>query len=429
MSNGFDVAIGMSQSELDAISQSLYTQVYPQLFTGSKQVDYSGATFTVSWDIKAPATFDLSSPDAAQDTLRAHLSGLTGPDGATPSQDQVELAASSAAAFSFTYPTVALKFTAPDVPETDLTLALTANARIDATLQGTQTMDVYSLTAPTQPDPVQNYLLQNVVIPQVLASTQQIFGGVTIPAIQLPGLTLGPPVPFVQSSTLIAVANVAGGGTPPVPDPGSFAWPGSQFFTLLSGNAFQTLTANYIASSNSSMSDSGSNGSHWAGDDWSYSLGIGNPRTAIQGDGTVELYADVVGSVSASVYFLYIPIGVGFTAQAEPGLLASLGLEVNGSSLVVKTRSVAPFELAVTPSGSVPEKITGAMLWPIIQAVVGTFVPFVSNFLGGIQFASFSIPVYSVTVSGLTLTVTPTGLTVGNVGGMLALTGGVSIST
>lgn len=429
MSNGFDVAIGMTQAELDAVSQSLYTQVYPQLFTGSKQVDYSGATFTVSWDITAPATFDLLNPPAAQDALRAHLAGLTGPEGGQPSPDQVEAATSSAAAFSFTYPTAALKFTAPNVPEADLTLALTANARIDVTLDGGQMMDVYSLTAPQQADPVENYLLQNVVIPQVLASTQQIFGGVTIPAIQLPGLALGPPVPFVQSSTLIAVANLAGEATPAVPAPGSFAWPSSQFFTLLSGNAFQTLTAGYVASSRNAMSDSGSNGSHWAGDEWSYSLGIGNPRTAIQGDGSVAMSADVEGSVAASVYFLYIPLGVGFGAEAEPGLNASLGLEVDGSSLVVKTRSVAPFELVVYPTGSIPEKITAAMLEPIIQAVVATFSPFVSSFLGGIQFASFSIPTYSVTVSGITLTVTPTGLTVSNVGGMLALTGGVSIST
>jgi hypothetical protein len=392
VSNGFDIAIGMSQAELDAASESIYTQLYPQYFKGSTQVDRLDVGLTVTWDIKAPGSFELS-------------------DGA---------------AFSFTFPAAELSFGVDPFPPYQATLSLTANVCIDASSASGQTLDIVSLAAPPLPDPVDNWLLQNVLLRPVLAALQQIFSGATIPALQLPGVALGPPVAFLQSGALIAIAQL-GSGTPTVPS--AFPWPDDEFFTLLSGDAFQALTSNYIAGSQSGRSDSGSNGDQWAGDDWSYSLGVDDPSTTLQSDGSLTLSASVDGSVSANVYIVYVPIGVGLTAYAEPGLSAGLEVAVDGGELVVSTASVAPFEIAVVPSGSIPDKITGAMLEPIAEAVAASFSPFISAFLGGIRFASCAIPAYSVAADSTTVTVTPTELSVGSVGGMLALTGDVSIST
>jgi hypothetical protein len=428
----FDFAIGLTANGLDAVSVSLYQQV-PQLFKGTQQASVSGIEYTVDWNVEAPATFDLSDPAGAQTALRAHMDAAEPPLGVAasstppPSAALLDLAAANAAAFSFTYQSVGLALSAPGVSPAGLTIALTATAHM--AVSGTQqTMVIDGMTTPQQSDPVQNWIVQNVVLPEMLASSQQIFGGVTIPEITLPGLTLGPPVPFVQDNTLIAVANLATEPQPDVPAAGTVDWPGSDFFTLISQNAFQALTANYIATSQSTMSDSGSSGDHWGGDDWSYSLGIGSPRVTLNADASVTLDAAVQGSVAASIYVLYVPIGVGFTAYTEPGLSAQLSVTVEGSSLVVKTTSVASFVLVVAPSGSVPEEIVGGMLEPIVLAVVAAFSPFVSSFLGGIQFASFDIPTYTVSVGGVTITMAPTNLTVSSVDGMLALVGGTAIS-
>lgn len=428
----FDFAIGLTGNGLDAVSSSLYQQV-PQLFTGTQQASISGIEYTVDWNVESPATFDLSDPAGAQTALRAHMETAEPPAGVAatstpaPSAALLDLAAANAAAFAFTYPSVGLALSAPGVSPANLTIALTATAHI--AVSGTQqTMVIDGMTTPQQSDPVQNWAVQNIVLPQMLASSQQIFGGVTIPATTLPGLALGSPVPFVQNNALIAVANLATEPQPDVPAAGAVDWPGSDFFTLISQNAFQALTANYIATSQSGMSDSGSNGNHWGGDDWSYSLGIGSPRVTLNADASITLGAAVQGSVAASIYVLYVPIGVGFTAYTEPALSAQLSVGVEGSSLVVKTGSVAPFVLVVAPSGSVPEEIAGWMLEPIVSAVVAAFSPFVSSFLGGIQFASFDIPSYPVSVSGVTITMAPTNLTVSTVDGMLALVGGIEIS-
>ncbi len=423
---GFDMAIGMTQAELDAISSALYVQLYPQMFTGRELVQHAGFEFTVSWDVRVSAVFDLSDPQAARAGLAAHLAGLTGPEGEQPLAEHVAAASESAAAFSFTYPNVLLTFSTANVRSIEVTIELRAEAVVKVS-GANQAIDVYALSASHLSDPVDDWLLQNVIVPRMLTATQQIFGGVTIPAIELPGVALEPPVPFVQDGILIAIATLAGAGAPTIPPPGSFAWPGSAFFTLLSSAAFQALTAHYIAESRSSLSGSGRSGSHWAGAEWKYDLSIAHPGTTVQSDGTIALTAAVEGGASASVYFLYIPIGVGFGAKAAPGLSADLGLSVEGQRLVVTTRSVAPFEIVVYPSGSVPERITAAMLEVIVESIVAAFSPFVSEFLGGIRFASFDIPTYRVTVAGHTLEVTPTNLSTSAVAGMLALAGEVTI--
>ena len=429
----FDFAIGLTANGLDAVSASLYQQT-PQLFEGTQQASVFGIEYTIDWNVETPATFDLSDPVGAQAALRAHLETAEPPADVVaatstpaPAAALLDLAAANAAAFAFTYQSVGLTLSAPGVSPAVLTIALTATAHI-AVCGTQQTMVIDGMTTPQQSDPVQDWIVQNIVLPRMLASSQQIFGGVTIPGITLPGLTLGSPVPFVQNNTLIAVANLATEPLPDVPASGAVDWPGSDFFTLISQNAFQALTANYIATSRSTMRDSGSNGNHWGGDDWSYSLGIGSPRVTLNSDASITLGAAVQGSVAASIYVVYVPIGVGFTAYTTPALSAQLSVTVEGSSLVAKTTSVAPFVLVVAPSGSVPEKIVGGMLEPIVFAVVAAFSPFVSSFLHGIEFASFDIPTYTVSVGGVTITMAPTNLTVSSVDGMLALAGGIAIS-
>jgi hypothetical protein len=423
----FDFAIGMQGSQLDAISANLYQHLYPKLFSGSQQQEYAGVKYTVSWDIRTPARFDLANTADAQAALATHLSAHD-PAGESHSPELIELAAASVAAFTFTYQTVDIKLTSPGVPEAALQLQLTAQAKMLVNGDGSQSIDVYALSTPTQPDPVQDWLVQNVVLPRILASAQTIFGGVSIPPLQMPGVQLTAPVTFVQDGALIAIANLTASGPPPVPAPGSVPWPSDAFFVLLGNNALQQATAYNIANSSNSRSDSGKHGSHWAGDSWSYSLAIVDPHVRIDGT-NLDFTANIAGSISASVYIVYLPIGVGFTAFAKPNPSATLALQVSGSSLVVKTKHVNPFVLLVVPSGSVSERITAAMLEPIAAAVVASFSPFISQFLGGIDFTSFAIPSYRIAVGTTTVTASPNGVAVSNVAGMLALTGEMSITT
>jgi hypothetical protein len=400
----FDLAVGLHRSELDAISETVF-KVAPAQFKGSREEEYQGIKYTVTWNITTPAKFDLSAPAAATAALAGHLAALD-KEGEHP-RDLLHLAAASTAAFSFTYEKVTIALSAPGVETQEIDLTITAQAKILANPDGSQSLDVYGISAPLPSNPVQAYLIQEMVLPRIQASAQQIFGNVVIPALQIAGLQLSAPVPFVQDEALIAIANLATAGPPQAPEPGTFTWPASSFFVLLGNNAMQAATAKAIGAK--SWSGKGSSGSHAGGYDWHYELEVDEPRVSINGTG-LNFNASITGRVGATVYVVWIPLGVGFEARAAPQPSGTLALEVRGSEIVVKTGHMNAFTLLVVPSGSVPEQIGAWIIEGIVAAVV-----------------AFAIPTYEIPVGGTKIVATPTGLSLANVAGMLALEGKLSI--
>jgi hypothetical protein len=419
----FDLAVGLHRSQLDQISADLYQLTHDELFTGSKEVEILGTKYTVAWDIKTPATFDLSQPAVARTAFLGHLAGLPGAD--EHAHELLEGLAAASATFSFTYQTVAITLTT-EGHEAKLELTLTAHARLVADSDGSQSIEVFQLTAPPVPDKVENLLIQEFIVPEIKKAANVVFGAVKIPPLAFPGIPLSAPVPFVQNEALIAIANLAGSGVPPAPEPGTFPWPQSPFFLLLGNRPMQAATAAAIAKGG--YSGSGSSGDSWFGASWRASISIVNPQVSIDGAG-LELHAEIAGNVAADINVFHVPIGVGFKAYAQPNPRVLLSLEPKPGKIVVRTREASVFTLLVVPSGSVPEIITAAMLEPIVAAVGLAAGPTISGFLKGLEFGSMEVPAYKINIGATNLTATPTGLTVANAAGMLALEGTLAIGS
>lgn len=387
----FDVAVGMSQGQLDAVSAALFQQV-PSLFTGTQQTEVAGIPVTATWTIEKPAMFDLSS--------------------------------SSSSGFAFTYPAVEVVLTTEGVAEsTVVTTQLTASAKVVAS-GATLALEVTGVSAPPQRDGTTDHMVRDVVLPAVQRSADEIFGAVTIPPIELPGVKLTAPVPVIQSGALIAVANLAERGPPAVPQ--SFAWPVEPFFVLLSGATMQAL-ANSGARP-LELRRSTRTGEDWFGEKVSIDMTTEPVQLTIEG-AQLSFRTQLSGGVRATVRAFHLEIPMGIDVYAEPRLSGTLSLVPQGNQLVVSSSHVDNFKIFVKPAGSVPERITGAMVAAITDLVLAIAQPGVEGYLHALEFPSYSIPVYHVQVSGVTVTATPVDLIVSGLQGMLAVTGQVQIGT
>jgi hypothetical protein len=433
----FDIAVGMSGSQLNSTAAALYADVYPAVFTGTYHAQYGGIDFTVAVDVRAAPQFNLGGTQPAEAVAAAlaeriaadpnAAAGPRGPDGAglAGEADAAEIIAAVAATyptFEIILPTVAL--TLSNGTTTKLTLALTAQCYLE---NGPNTISFvpYAVTASQQQDPVTNYLVQHVVLPNVLTMLTQLLSGVTIPPIQVSGIPLSQPSVGIAGDYVIAAANLVASGTPPPPD-GSFPWPGTPFFALLGPNLIQQLGVIAAASASNNFSDSGSGGDFWGGYEWGYGLSLTSPSATIQGNG-IGFTFTLRGTVSAGFHVIGVPIDLGFDAYAEPNPTATAVFSVEGDQLVLTAQSVAAFTIFCIPN-SVPGWVLGWLVTAVVNAVTVTLTPLVTTFLRDIRLASYQVPTYTVSVAGKNLRLVPTNLSVANVAGTIGLTGSATIT-
>jgi hypothetical protein len=421
----FDIAVGMSGGQLNAAAAAVYADVYPAVFTGSYPAQYMGTTFTVGIDVRAAPQFNLGASQPVEAVASALAARLADdPRAAAPPSAQEIIAAVAATypTFEIILPTVGL--TLSNGTPVKLTLALTAQCYLE---NGPSTISFvpYAVSAAQQQDPVTNYLVQHVVLPNVLTMLTQLLSGVTIPPIQVSGIQLSQPSVGIAGDYVIAAANLASSGTPPPPD-GSFPWPGTPFFALLGPGLVQQLGVIAAASASNKFSDSGSGGDFWGGYEWGYGLSLTSPSATIQGDG-IRFAFTLRGTVSAGFHVIGVPIDLGFDAYATPDPAASAAFSVEGDQLVLTAQSVAPFSIFVIPN-SVPTWVLGWLVTAVVNAVTVTLTPLVTAFLRNIRLDSYAIPTYTVSVAGKSLRLVPTNLSVGNVAGTIGLTGSATIT-
>lgn len=390
----FDFAIGLNKAELDSLSQNLYRALYSLLFVGSTKVHYADEEFDVEWNVKAPAVFDLS--------------GVPG----------------SVAGFSFTYPQVELTISSPGVAKHSLTVTVIARARMIVNADGSQSIDVYEVDCPPLPEPVDNWIFQKAIAPKILAAAQQAFGAVKIPPLQVPGIQVSAPVPFVREERLIAIANI-GPNPPPVPDPGSFPWPGNPFFLLLGQRGLQAA-ADYAVGRGAHFQDSGSGGGSFAGYDWGYSLSLGGLQVGIAGD-AISFRGEAGGSAWGSVHIAWVvETGIQYEVRTN-NLSGVLQPFVEGNFLYVRSLDI-DVSISVTPRGNLLEEILGYALEGA-QAIVGSFDSYAQRYLENLKFPAFEIPSYHLEIGSVRLTATPVSLTTIGAGGMLGLGGQILVTT
>ena len=423
----FDAAIALSQDELNKASAVIYQKVFPQVFSGSKNVNQMGIEY-VEWVISEAPQFNLS-PASVQSAGAAVAGSLWQQHGSRAgsavdvTQDDVhQLVSANLPTFEIDFPNVGVNLTPQNNGEPVVYQLSNVKASCYVQVSGS-TISLVPQTVTCDPlqDPTDQFFVNLIILPAVQSALQSLLSGLTIPPISFDGITLSTPSIAIVDGYIVAAVNLAAKGTPAPADAGS--WTSSGFSLLVSQDLLQTAAA----SQGKTFQDSGSGGSHAGGYDWSYSLSLVDPRVSISGT-NLDITFSLAGSISATAYVLWIPIGLGFDAQAKPDPTAVCALVPQNGKVQIVTQSVSPFTVLVEPSGSIPSKVAGWIVEGIVQAIVGSLSPLISQFLGGITITSIDIPTYTEKIVGISFTLAPTGLVLSNVNGYLALGGDLVVS-
>lgn len=419
----FDAAIALSQDQLNQASTYIYQKVFPHLFSGSKNVNELGIEY-VEWIISAAPQFDLSTA-ASQSASQAIASSAWEQHGAkaegVTQSDMHDLVSSNMSTFVIDFPNVGVNLH-PTTGEPVVYELSNVKASCYVQVSGSAiSFQIGTVTCDPLSDSTDQFFVNLIILPAVQAALQSMLSGISIPPFSFAGIELSTPAIAIESGYIVAAVNIASKGTPESIPEGS--WTSSGFSLLMSQDILQAAAG----AQGKTFSDSGDGGSHAGGYDWSYSLSLVEPQVAINGT-DVNIKFSLAGSISATAYVLWIPIGVGFDAKALPDPTAVCTLTPSGGQVEVTTKSVSPFTVLVTPSGSIPSQIAGWMVEGIVAAIVASLSPLISQFLGGITFTSISIPTFSESIEGITVKLTPTDLSVVNVNGSLGFGGSLQIS-
>lgn len=431
---GFDVAVGASQSQLNSVGAVLYKQLYPNLFTGSIQVE--ALNLTVAYDVQQPPTLNLNPPTAQERaalTQRAHEAAAAAGELTAEAKAVLSALMDSTVLLSITAPQIAVTLTAADKSKTSLTVSASAvcQADIDPTTGRIQLTTLHA-TVSQWTDPTVQWVLDNVISPQVLKILDQYLSGITLPPLTIAGVTLSSPIVVVQDSMLIALTTLQRNG-PPTPPPSGTSWPRANFFSLLDTAVVDAAAAYQVAQLNPQFDKSGSASWTVFRVHWGANLTLGNPSIGI-GNGfhlSLQLGGGVNAGLSARlvVWNPSINFGVGFSTNPNPG--GTVGLRVDASNrILLSIQKVDSFGIAIQIPG-LPSWANDALGWVtgvITDGLTSALVPAVNAFIQGLRFSVFTIPTIPVDAGPVHVKVEPTGISVGNFAGMVAATGSLQVS-
>ena len=423
--SGFDVAIALTQDELNNGSQQVYSKLYPRVFTGSQNVSLSGFK-TVSWDVKAAPSFDLSTQavETVAEDLYGQAVALAAGDteNACSLEDATALVAELGTTFVMDCASVDMTLVQDSGEKKTIQLQNVTGNCLLTTTGNSPSFQATSVTSDPVSDETTEFFVKLVILPALENMLNSLFTGLKIPPLSLGGISLSLPSLAITDAHVVVAANLASKGTPAPAGAGS--WTGSPLSILMSRDALQSAASGQTTH----VYDSDHKGSKFSGYVWyKFSYNIDRPSLSIAGS-DVNISFSLHGSIGAGFEIVYIPIGLDYAAKAVPGLSAMCRLQPSGSKLELISESVAPFTIEVKPTGSISSKVLSWMLEFIVQGVVGTLSPVVSAFLGGIKFASMDMPTYTESIAGVTVTMTPANLSVTNVSGYLAMGGNLSIT-
>lgn len=433
--SGYDVCASLSESALNCAAATIYTRLHDQkkVFVGSGTVTKDGLTINVGFDMTKAPVFNLSPPPPKSLVEAVCAAGAREVESRAPltvdleGQDPRALAeavAESAVSFTLQFSNIDFSFKDPvSGAQTTLTSPVTLYCSV-TTANGRTKFEVIKAKAPPQPTVGGQFILQNFILPTVEEKAKDLFVGLSIPPINLPGVTLTQPVVAIANKRVYVAALVAGRGPPSLPSGGA-PGPNADFFVTLDQPALQASAAHAVARS-PLINTGASKGSSAFNAHYNVNFRLKNPQVGLAG-AELDIGFDLIGDVSAGVHVFFVPIGLGYAVHSLPKPTAHCALVPGGSEIIIVEQSLQPFTLSVVPSGGIPSKVLSWMLEFIVQGVVATLTPFVTGFLKGIRFTSLMVPTFGETIDGVSISFTPKGLSVSAIPGGIALAGNLDV--
>ncbi|MBX2828933.1 MAG: hypothetical protein KTR22_12275 [Flavobacteriaceae bacterium] len=422
----FDMAIGIDGTTMDQGSSTLYSKLYPKLFTGSQEIKLEGIEFKVSWNVKSAPTFTLSAPTNGKALLKAHLMGdaFRYP---VDTNTMVETYMSSMADSTF-------QMNMSDVEMTVSSSSHSATDKVDVTIVveasstgGKMTLNPIKATGKTS-NPSDQALINAVILPQAMKMAGSILSGIDLPPLSFGGISLTAPALIVSDNHIVALANLAGKSVPSAPFPST--WPSSAFFALLSSDAkveMAKLSTKYIEGK--SFGKSGKLGFKIGDLHYNAKITMGALSISDAGPTSINFSSTGTGNVNAGIKIGCTNIGLNYDLYAKPNLSGNIGLSiVNSIDIQAETSNMNTFVLILKPTGNPVEWILSAVTDPLLQAITAIFSPLITKLFNGYKFNTGPLPSFPINVEGVSLTATPTNVSLGAYEGMMLASGNVSIS-
>ena len=278
--------IGLNAYRMDtAVAQLFANQDFRNaVFSGTQNDSFEGQSFTASWSIGAPPSFDLRSPatDEWNNSLKADgTQTMPTPNcfiininalnvnlvlAGVPKQSTIQLSAVCSASTSGN------------------AVALHADAVI---------IDL------SNSKPIDKYMIKHILIPKVLDFANTTLKGMHIPIPSFMGVTLTPPSISILNKSLITGFNLAGR---PQPDLTGVPLPGTSFFALASPALVQQVV-NYVVTNNlrgKQFSTSGSEGAAGFSADYNASGTVNSITANISSSNLTTLNATINASLTAT---------------------------------------------------------------------------------------------------------------------------------
>jgi hypothetical protein len=406
---------------MNALAQTVYQRVYPNLVKGSQEVNHNNISFNITFDVQAAPQFDLSDGTAVvQQTLQTWLQ----------EQQQGKISPSDLAilnellkhvqTFQVHFPKLSITLSGGTI-NTNFQLDLHAYSYI--IVSGDRaTLQPFKVTAESTGNTLNDWFVTNIIVPQIFKLASSLLEGIQIPSLSFSNVKLSTLAIGIVNHQIIAVTNLVSKGAP-ASFPTQQAFPQQNFFAMLSQDVFQA------AASALPPHDIGSHGekgswpfkAHYNGD-----FVIYNPQARINGIG-LDIYFDLRATIGAGVA-VFTDIGLCFSGNAAPKPSAHTSLHVNGNKLDVVADSVSTFTVVVTPCGEIATKVLSWMVEFIVVGITAATTAGISSFLKNIYFTSFQIPSYPISISGHNLTAQPANISLSNTDNYLTLNGNLTLS-
>ncbi|MDG5490534.1 hypothetical protein [Psychroserpens sp. SPM9] len=422
----FDMAVGIDGGTMDQGSKIIYEKLYPKLFTGSQKIKLEGIDFTVGWNVKSAPTFTLSAPSNPEALIRAHLMDWNH-QYPVEKQTIVETYLNSMSGSIF-------QMNMKDVEMTVSSTSHSGTDQVDVTIiveasstNGVMTLNPIKATGKTS-NPSDQSLINSVILPQAMTMARTILSGINLPPLKFGDVKLTAPNLIVTQNHIVALANLEGKSVPAPPFPSS--WPSNPFFALLSSDAKMEMaktSTSYI--NGKSFGKSGKIGFKIGDLHYGAKITMGTLSIADAGATSIKFETTGTGNVNAGIKIGCTNIGINYDLYAKPKLAGQIDLSIeNGVNIVAKTSKTDTFVLVLKPSGNPIEWILSAITDPLLQTITAAFSPLISTLFNGYSYNTGPLPSIPIAIDGITLTATPTGVTLGDYNGMMSATGNINIS-
>jgi len=435
----FDFGVGVNNSTANQILATIYNKLRTQMFKGQHEVvGPGGINVSVKWNVEETPVLKFSPPTKkdAENRVEAYLSEQNDiPKEVQQNRNEYVSSLANAmvtSCFELSLPKVKLSAsTMEGIVEWKETLGISVLIQLQVE-NGTLIIKPLRANAKGSSKEIE-WAVNEVLLPAVLELVRSMLPPVTIPSIELPVVSLTPPLPLITKGNAVGLMNQIQHGIPtPAID---YNWPESLFFILLKPTLIADVANKILAGVNRQFGIP-SGEFDWALGKLSYeaSATISNLRLEPSSIPTEFVFNANLNGIAKCVAEPLPIIGIfpsfGVNYKIEPiggAVRGKVGVKIEGNKVVVTTINVEPIGLAITPTGSFIEWVISAVTAPLLQIITNGFVPILTTFLEGISINILDVPDVSIPIDEQTIIVKPQTLTLGSHLGAVAVKGGISV--